>query len=123
MKTDKKQISAAMLALCGLALAGCETTPPKAANYFPQPTYLTVVVHSGDTVSEIAGRYHVSVATVQHMNDLTATASIYPGEKLKLPADGQDTRTAVLHEATQPKYGPWNAPGKVSQAAIEVHDL
>src|SRR5690349_3377607 len=107
--TDRNRISAGALVLCGLVLAGCETTPPKTAAYWPEATYLTVVVHGGDTVSEIAKRYGVPVGTVQRLNDLTATSSIYPGEKLKLPADAHETRTAVLHEAEQPKYATWNA--------------
>ena len=119
---DKKVLAGALI-VCGVVLAGCETAPPKTAAYWPEATYLTVVVHGGDTVSEIAKRYGVPLGTVQRMNDLTATTSIYPGEKLKLPANAHETRTAVLHEAEQPKYATWNAPGKTSRAAVEVHDL
>ncbi|HEY1962650.1 MAG TPA: M23 family metallopeptidase [Rhizomicrobium sp.] len=123
MKTDRTKIWAGVLALCGLALGGCETTLPKTADYWPESTYLTVVVHSGDTVSHIAERYHVSVGTVERLNDLNAMASIYPGETLKVPANSHETRTAVLHEASQPKYAIWNSPGKISQPAVEVHEL
>jgi murein DD-endopeptidase MepM/ murein hydrolase activator NlpD len=123
VKTDSRKIPAGVLVIWSVLLAGCETTPPNTADYWPEPTYLTVVVHRGDTVSDIASRYHVSVGTVQRMNDLRATASIYPGETLKLPAGSHATRAAVLQEAKQPQYAAWNAPGSAVKRGVEVHDL
>src|SRR5437763_8840184 len=108
---NNEKVSVGLAMVCGVLLAGCETTPPRAASYWPEPTYLTVVVHRGDTVSKIAARYQVSAGAVQRMNDLAPLEAVYPGETLKLPADSHATRTAVLPGAKQPHYAAWNAPG------------
>ncbi len=48
-----------------------------------------IIVESGDTVSSIAYRYGVSVATVVQNNDITNPDSLKPGQTLKiLPVDG-----------------------------------
>src|SRR5581483_4905353 len=107
MERPVRGIAAAALLVLPLALAGCETTPPKTADYWPEPTYLTVVVHRGDTISSIAARYAVSAAAVERMNDLSARDAIYPGESLRLPAKSDSTRRAVLAEAEQPHYAAW----------------
>jgi murein DD-endopeptidase MepM/ murein hydrolase activator NlpD len=112
-------------------LAGCETAPADTADYWPQAqaqtqpnaraTYLTVVVHNGDTISEIAARYSVSIKTVERMNDLAFGDPIHPGETLRLPAGSQQTRKAVLAEAVQPHYESWNAPG--AKPSVTVREL
>ena len=46
----------------------------------------THVVRSGDTLSAIAARYKVSLATLYSLNKISRTAYIQPGQQLKVPA-------------------------------------
>jgi murein DD-endopeptidase MepM/ murein hydrolase activator NlpD len=85
-------------------------------------TYLTVVVRKGDTVSEIAARYDVSIATLARMNALSNANEIFPGEQLRVPADSRATRRAVFREADAPHYAAWNAPGAAPTHAVSVHE-
>ena len=129
VKRDKRAFAAAALIAGALVLAGCETTPPNPADYWPdaqaetqaKPTYLTVLVHDGDTLSDIAGRYSVSAETIERMNDLSDGDTIYAGQSLKLPAGSKETRKAVLAEAEQPHYASWNAPG--TKGSVTVKEL
>ncbi|HEY8697977.1 MAG TPA: M23 family metallopeptidase, partial [Rhizomicrobium sp.] len=95
------------------ALAGCETAPPREASYWPEPTYLTVIVHRGDTVSQIAARYNITAPTLVHMNGLSDGNAIRPGEVLRVPAGQRKVREAVYREADAPRYESWNTPGSM----------
>lgn len=44
------------------------------------------LVKSGDTLPSIAARYHVSVAAMQAMNNMTAKSAPRPGQKLVIPS-------------------------------------
>jgi len=118
------------LFLATFALAGCETAPPDTAEYWSdtqpesappwaQATYLTVRVHDGDTLADIAGRYSVSRRTIERMNDLSDGDDISAGQTLKLPAGSKQTRKAVLSEASQPHYESWNAPGPTGTVTVK----
>lgn len=85
-------------------------------------TYLTVVVHKGDTVSQIAARYEVSTATLVRMNGLADGNAIVPGEQLRVPADSRATQRAVLREAEAPSYASWNTPGAAPTHAVSVRE-
>ena len=133
VKKLKTPFAALFLVVGASGLAGCETAPADTADYWAQAqtqtqtqpnaraTYLTVVVHNGDTISEIAARYSVSIKTVERMNDLAFGDPIHPGETLRLPAGSQQTRKAVLAEAVQPHYESWNAPG--AKPSVTVQEL
>lgn len=105
--TEKTAKRSAIFALCvaGIALlGGCETAPTNGwneANSWQRgrATYLTVVVREGDTMSGIAERYDTSTGELSHINDKPENATLYPGDVLRVPADGQ-TRRAVMREAT-----------------------
>jgi LysM repeat protein len=43
------------------------------------------VVRAGDTISDIAGRFHVSTQSVLSANGLAWSSIIYPGQSLKIP--------------------------------------
>jgi len=45
----------------------------------------TYVVRAGDTLYSIAQRFDTAVATLQHLNHLTARSVIKPGLTLRLP--------------------------------------
>jgi murein DD-endopeptidase MepM/ murein hydrolase activator NlpD len=105
--TEKAAKRSALFALCvaGIALlGGCETRPANGwrdANSWQQrdsATYFTVVVRSGDTMSAIAERYDTSTRELSHVNDKPENATLYPGDVLRVPANGE-TRRAVMREA------------------------
>jgi murein DD-endopeptidase MepM/ murein hydrolase activator NlpD len=129
---NERTFRTAALIVGVLLLAGCETAPPATSDYWSdaqsetaptqaRATYLTVRVHDGDTLSDIAGRYSVSRRTIERMNDLSDGDDIYAGQTLKVPAGSKATRTAVLTEASQPHYATWNAPGQ--KATVTVKEL
>lgn len=105
--TEKTAKRTAILAACVIGaalLSGCETAPVNGwneANSWQRgrATYFTVVVREGDTMSGIAERYDTSTGELSHVNDKPENATLYPGDVLRVPADGQ-TRRAVMREAT-----------------------
>lgn len=58
----------------------------KAVAKTPSPS--TVTVRPGDTLSGIAAKYKVSVASLASANNLTNTRLIYPGQRLVIDASG-----------------------------------
>lgn len=107
-------------------MAGCAVEPITLADDAPQntvkPTYLTVIVRRGDTVSEIAARYEVSTATLVRMNSLANGNQIFPGQQLRVPADSPATQRAVFREADAPHYASWNAPSAAPTHAVAVRE-
>jgi LysM repeat protein len=65
-----------------------DTTPPEVENPLPskitpkiaQKQYHTVT--SGDTLFSISHRYGLSIEKIRHLNKLTKSSVIYPGQKL-----------------------------------------
>jgi murein DD-endopeptidase MepM/ murein hydrolase activator NlpD len=103
--------------LCGAALlAGCADDPYADWGDAPRPTFFTVVVRPHDTLSSIAARYDVPVSTIVQLNGVSDASRIYTGESLRIPATSQETRVAVLSEATDaaaPNYAPPPKPIEV----------
>jgi LysM repeat protein len=64
--------------------ANASTAPADDAELAPASVPATYAVRGGDTVSEIAGRFHLSTASVLAMNGLSWKAIIFPGQVLKL---------------------------------------
>jgi len=62
-----------------------------------QPVY---IIKSGDTLWNIARRFHVSYQELLEVNDLTEESPIHPGEKLSIP--GLEDMTGVLTTKTVP---------------------
>ena len=75
--------------------------PPR----FAPPTH---VVESGETLYSIAGEYGMSARALQATNDLD-TASIQPGQRLRLP--GRDAPEV-------PPFGDWAAPDSTGAVAV-----
>jgi murein DD-endopeptidase MepM/ murein hydrolase activator NlpD len=81
-----------LLAVCApLLLANCasfsdDDYPPASGSY------LSVTAQRGDTVSEIAYRYHVSQDNIVAINDLRDRDTLYAGQTLKVPAYGHVAR-------------------------------
>jgi len=88
MLETKRQIrrrgfAAALVLACALALSACATPDTDAG--WPAITYHNVVVHSGDTLSEIADRNNVSEDVLAGLNGISNRNSIYPDEVLRVP--------------------------------------
>lgn len=61
----------------------------------------TVTAQSGDTVSELADKYGVSIDSIEKANDIDATTHlIFAGQNYEIP-DGTDTTTAQAAQAQQ----------------------
>jgi LysM repeat protein len=92
------------------------TPTPTAATPTPAPS-VTYVVQSGDTLSEIAARFDVTVAALMEANDITDPALIRPGRVLIIPVPGAtvvastgSTPTATTSTATPTRTGPTPTP-------------
>ena len=59
------------------------------------PGWTSVVVHRGDTLSDIAKRYHTSVTRLESANDLPGNGHlIYAGERLRVPTAATQAKIA-----------------------------
>ncbi|MGH6871303.1 MAG: peptidoglycan DD-metalloendopeptidase family protein [Rhizomicrobium sp.] len=112
MAQAAKAEPARLLVLAGVLvfLSACADSGPRTYFDWPNATYYTVVVRSGDTVSDIAVRFDVTTASVLRMNDLQEQSAIYPGEVLRIPPGSRATRSAVLREAESSRVPPRDAP-------------
>jgi murein DD-endopeptidase MepM/ murein hydrolase activator NlpD len=100
-----------VIAVLPILLAACATTASgETASYHPASgTYFTVSVRNGDSVSEIAARYHVEQDDIVAINDLHDQDEIRPDMKLMVPAYGGG-RAPVTHDAPPPVRTASNHP-------------
>ena len=92
--TVKQAIAAANAAVASTATAIARTMTIAA----PPTTYRVV---AGDTVSDIAGRFGLSTASVLALNGLGWSSLIFPGQELKLTDSGPVTPVAAPAESIQ----------------------
>src|SRR5690606_36955231 len=59
--------------------------PPRGTGKGSAPEAITYVVQKGDTLSGIAAKHGVTVAAVSSENQLSRSATLHPGQKLKIP--------------------------------------
>ena len=78
------------------------TSTPTVATPTPAPA-VTYVVKAGDTLSEIAVRFDVTVAALMEANDITDPALIRPGRVLIIPVPGA---TVVASAGSTPTWTP-----------------
>ncbi|RKS74081.1 LysM domain-containing protein [Motilibacter peucedani] len=84
-------VAALPLLLAGLVTAGT-------------PGWQSILVHRGDTLSEIAKRYHTSVSRLVRANDLPGNGStIYAGERLRVPTAAAQAKIARSRAKAKPK--------------------
>jgi murein DD-endopeptidase MepM/ murein hydrolase activator NlpD len=121
--------AASALLVCAV-LAGCDSERPYPDDSdLPRATYYTVVVRPGDTLSEIARRYDARVDDVAELNRIGDESRIAPGLTLRIPANGEETRKAVLGEAggTSRNYAPPPKPIDIgrfdARDRVTVHNL
>jgi LysM repeat protein len=66
-------------------------------------------VHPGDTLSEIAARYHTSVAHLVALNDLPGNGNlIYAGQTLKVPGASHHSGHAATHHGSSHLVTTWH---------------
>jgi LysM repeat protein len=75
---------------------------PTVATPTPEPP-VTYVVQPGDTLSEIAARFDVTLAALMDANDITDATLIRPGRVLIIPVPGA---TVVASAASTPTWTP-----------------
>lgn len=61
------------------------TIPGGTSSGSPAPTAGNYTIKSGDSLSAIAARHHVSLAAVLSANNLRVTSLIFPGQRLTIP--------------------------------------
>jgi len=105
-------------ATVGAALAAARSSAPAAVLPAAETTISTAsvvvpahyTVRHGDTVSEIAGRYRLSTASVLALNGLSWKSTIFPGQVLKL----SKTKAPVQKPATPTDSAPTPTAGATS---------
>jgi LysM repeat protein len=85
-------VAALPLLLAGLVTAGT-------------PGWQSVLVHRGDTLSDIARRYHTSVSRLVRANDLPGNGStILAGERLRVPTAAAQAKIAKARAAKSSRH-------------------
>lgn len=125
MLRQSERIAAALLAICGFALAGCATPEPDYG--WPAVTYRDVTVHSGDTLSEIAEQNRVNENTLIAVNGISDPNQIRAGQVLRVPQVAGEPEQVAAHVVTPPKKSatitvtPLPAPGAVRSETRETN--
>lgn len=65
-----------------------ESVPSPAPSPAPTPNYITYVIRSGDTLSEIALRYGTTVSALTTLNNIADPNLIYAGNTIRIPQNG-----------------------------------
>jgi len=81
-------------------------------------------VRRGDTLSKIAAEYHVSLAALLRVNNMTSRDMIRVGQSIRLPIEGGATAVAAARvpaEAPVPASAPAAAPTLATTAAEGVY--
>jgi membrane-bound lytic murein transglycosylase D len=81
----------------------------------PDVVYGWHTVKKGETLGQIARRYHTSVAAIVNLNKLKSSRLIYPGQRLRIPGQGQNLASA--EETDQETSGSTRVSGPASKPA------
>lgn len=87
-----------MFALSLILLMGA-VLPMSAAGSSPDEYMATYTVKSGDTLSSIAAKYGVTVASIVKENNISASATLFPGQSLNIPG------ATSVHEDSTTSFG------------------
>ncbi len=80
----------------------------------PDVLYGWHTVKKGETLGQIARRYHSSVAAIVRLNKLKTSRLIYPGQRLRIPGQGQNLASA---EPAEKRAASTQVSGPASQSA------
>lgn len=75
-----------------------DTPVPPSPNPTP-PDYITYVIQPGDTLSQLAVRFHTTVNELASLNNLTDPNLIYAGQTLRIP---ENIHTSIQYYTIQP---------------------
>ena len=75
------------------------------------------IVKSGDTLSEIAERYHVKTADLAAANKIKMSSIIHPGQTLIIPASGKAAAASSATAASAPSSKTEPAAGRTTPKA------
>ena len=118
------QMSTTSLITPGMQLSlpsGATSTSPSPAATSPKPSShssATHTVRAGDTLSGIASRYRVSLASFIKVNQMSTTSLIMPGMQLSLPSGATETSAVGPSEPTSRQPA---ASGATGAAAVVVN--
>ncbi|MBO5857570.1 MAG: LysM peptidoglycan-binding domain-containing protein [Clostridia bacterium] len=87
-----------MFALSLILLMGA-VLPMSAAGSSPDEYMASYTVKSGDTLSSIAAKYGVTVASIVKENNISASATLFPGQLLNIPG------ATSVHEDSTTSFG------------------
>ncbi|WP_330473595.1 lytic transglycosylase [Terrabacter sp. C0L_2] len=95
-------------------------TPTRPTSSAPKPSAgdTTYVVRSGDTMSDIAQRYGVSLTKLLAANRMSSTTIIFVGQKITVPGTGSAASPSTPSPAPTPPPG-YQYPSKTAQAVAE----
>lgn len=96
--TNRVLKTISMFALSLILLMGA-VLPMSAAGSSPDEYMATYTVKSGDTLSSIAAKYGVTVASIVKENDISASATLFPGQTLNIPG------ATSVHEDSTTAFG------------------
>ena len=96
--TNRALKTISMFALSLILLMGA-VLPMSAAGSSPDEYMATYTVKSGDTLSSIAAKYGVTVASIVKENDISASATLFPGQTLNIPG------ATSVHEDSTTAFG------------------
>jgi len=82
----------------------------------------TYTVRSGDTLYAIALRFGTTVEALREANDLSRSASLIPGRKLKLPGGEAEERADAADEETTPTERPTSRRPQAEAPATPVEE-
>lgn len=98
----------------------------------PKPTYTYHTVKHGDTLTNLARKYGVSVSTICLLNGLRAEASLYKGKVLKIPtavceppvlvASAKDSESSTDDASSQPAAAEEKPEKPADRASAGAND-
>lgn len=76
----------------------------------PTPDEVTIVVKKGDTLWEIAQKYHTTVTSIARLNGISNVNLIFPGQKLRVlvGTTGNETEAEVIRYTVKPGDTLWD---------------
>ncbi|WP_442860571.1 LysM peptidoglycan-binding domain-containing protein [Arthrobacter sp. zg-Y916] len=118
LRINNLQLSSIIYAGKELVLTGSAKAPeaPAAPSAAPAPATGTYTVVPGDTLSAIAAKHGVSLASVLEQNNLGMSSIIHPGQKISV-GSGSDAPVTTASSAPAPAAPAPAAPAAAPEAA------
>ncbi|MEP7035165.1 MAG: LysM peptidoglycan-binding domain-containing protein [Dermatophilaceae bacterium] len=98
-------------------------TTPAAVRATGAPRTATHVVRSGDTLGGIAAHYKVSLTTLSEINEISQTAYIQPGQRIKVPSPAARATAKTAASVTLSRTTLTVRPGDTIGALAARHGV